>query len=157
MMNDFLPFRAEDSKASVAANLTAAAVAGAGLLAAAVRPAADGRDDAVRCIDCGACNGVGDACPGAIEDEAGLVAATRAGDTRAFIDRAGLLCTRCGICSSLCPVGLDLARIFAWMHERVRGELAAALVPPKTVRAGLRDGRIGGEFIEDALKGLGER
>ncbi len=155
--NDFLPVRREDSKPAVAVNLTAAALAGAGLVAAAAWPAMDGRDEAIRCIDCGACNAVGDACPGAIEDEAGLVAAARAGDTRAFIDRAGLMCTRCGICSSFCPVGLDLARIFARMHEQARGELTRGDVPAATVRAALREGRVGGEFIEDALTGLGKR
>ncbi len=155
--NDFLPVRREDSALAVPINLTAAAVAGAGLVLAAAWPSMNGRDEAIRCIDCGACNAVGDACPGAIEDEAGLVAAARAGDARAFVDRAGLLCTRCGICSSLCPVGLDLARIFARMHEQVRGELAKGDVPAETVRAALREGRVGGEFIEDALAGLGER
>lgn len=155
--NDFLPVRAETSPSALAVNLAAAAVAGAGLVVASVWPAVHGRDEAVRCIDCGACNAVGDACPGAIEDEAGLVASARAGDVRAFVDRAGLLCTRCGICSSLCPVGLDLARIFGAMHEQVRGELAKGAVAPETVRAALREGRIGGEFIKDALKGLEDR
>lgn len=156
-VNEFLPIRDEASKSAVAANLAAGAAAGAALAAAAAWPAMDGLDEAVRCVDCGACNGVGDACPGAIEDVAGLVAAARAGDTRAFVDRAGLLCTRCGVCSSLCPIGLDLARIFARMHERARGELAIGAVPVATVRAALRNGRVGVEFIEDVLKGLGER
>lgn len=155
--NEFLPVRAEASPSAYAVNSTAAAVAGAGLVVAAVWPAVHGRDEAVRCIDCGACNAVGDACPGAIEDEAGLVAAARAGDVRAFIDRSGLMCTRCGVCSSLCPVGLDLARIFGRMHEQVRGDLARGAVPSETVRAALREGRMGGEFVEDALKGLGDR
>lgn len=127
-----------------------------GLVGLAAFVSHDGREEAARCIDCGACNAVGDACPGGIEDEAGLVAATRAGDWTAFVERSGLLCTRCGICSSLCPVGLDLARIFAKAHDVLRGELVH-VVPAETVRGALREGRVGGEFIDAAMAGLDER
>ncbi len=152
--NLFLPApSAEASKA----NSTAAAIAGLGLAAVGLAEIRLGSDEALRCIDCGACNAVGDACPGAIEDEAGMVAAARAGDLHAFVGRAGLMCTRCGICSSFGPVGLDLARIFAHAHAQAHEALAQGRLAAAVVRDALRRGQVGGEFIEDALAGLGDR
>jgi len=151
------PFLLAPASESSKANSAAAALAGVGLVAVVLAETRVGSDEALRCIDCGACNAVGDACPGAIEDEAGLVAAARAGDLRAFVGRAGLICTRCGICSSFCPVGLDLARIFAHAHAQAHDSLAHGRLAGNVVRDALRRGQVGGEFIEDALTGLGDR